>query len=84
MFKMHHLERNLERKRKMLLPIMMKFIEEERTVVATRKLTLSKALNEKDNQVLEVFLELSHTKKKVKQLTIGFAYLSKVLSYGRT
>lgn len=62
----------------------MKFIEEERTVVATRKLTLSKALNEKDNQVLEVFLELSHTKKKVKQLTIGFACLSKVLSYGRT
>lgn len=47
---------------------------------ATETETQSKVMKEKENQILELLAELSHTMQRVKQPSIGFVHLSKLLA----
>lgn len=62
----------------------MEFIEEEKTMMATEKETLSKVMKQKANKVLELLAKLSHTKERVKQMITGSARPSEIFSYKRT
>lgn len=67
-----------------ILPSKIEFVEKETAVIFAEEEVLTKFSAKKENQILELLVELDYIKKRVRQLTVRFARLNEVLSYGIT